>query len=56
MTNKQQDTNYITETVSIADLTAYLKKYNLEIVPESFEWLSDGPHIWTQNATTKKLR
>ncbi len=48
MTNKQQGTTYIIEIVSLDDLTAYLKKHNLEIVPQSFKWLSDGPHLWTQ--------
>ncbi len=46
MTNKPQDTNYITEVVSLNDLSAYLKKHNLEIVPQSIEWKKDGPHIW----------
>ncbi len=53
MTNKLQDTTYITEVVSLDDLSAYLKKHNLEIVPQQIEWKKDGPHIWTREKNTK---
>ena len=53
MTNKPQDTPYITEVVSLNDLSAYLKKHNLEIVPQPIEWKEDGPHIWTREKNTK---
>lgn len=48
MTNKPQNTPYITEVVSLNDLSAYLKEHNLEIVPQPIEWKKDGPHIWTR--------
>ncbi len=53
MTNKPQDTNYITEVVSLDDLSVYLKKHNLEIVPQPIEWKRDGPHIWTREKKGK---
>ncbi len=51
--NPDSNINYITEVVSLDNLSAYLKKYNLEIVPQPIEWKEDGPHIWTREKNTK---